>query len=343
MGASSGLRRTSKHMSSQNADSLRFSADPPTYRVAVIVLNYRTPELALQAAASAGRDVDPLRDVVLIVDNMSPDGSADRIEQALPDLGMDHVRLVRSPTNGGFAAGNNVGIRAVSAEAYMLLNSDTIVGAGTVEELHAVLESDATIGIASPQLCWEDGTPQISCFRFLGLGSEFIRGAATGAITRLLRPFDVPLGVLTTRTEVPWTSFACVMIARRVLETCGLLDEGYFMYFEDADYCRTVRAHGFRVVHEPRGKVVHLRGKSSPVKEATRLKKARPSYYYEARSRYFLRGYGFLGAFLANLFWSLGLLLVLPRQLIGQKERTLMEDEFTDNWRGKRPSKELSA
>jgi hypothetical protein len=82
--------------------------------------------------------------------------------------------------------------------------------------------------------------------------------------------------------------------------------------------------------------VVHLRGKSSPVKEATRLRKPRPSYFYEARKRYFERGYGWLGPFWANLCWTLGILLVLPRQLLGQKERTMMEDELLDNWRGRR-------
>jgi len=311
-----------------------------TVRVAVIVLNYCTPELALEAARSAATDVDPARDVVLIVDNASPDGSAEKIRQGLSALGMSHVRLVVSPKNGGFAAGNNVGIRAVSAEAYVLLNSDTVVRPGTMEVLVSALTSDPTIGIVSPLLCGEDDAPQISCFRFMSLGSEFIRGASTGAVTRWLGRYDVPLGVLHARTDVPWTSFACVMISRRVFEKVGLLDEGYFMYFEDADYCRLVRKAGFRIVHDPAGRVVHLRGRSSPVKQASSQKKARPSYYYEARSRYFRRGYGRMGAVAANLAWTVGLLVVVPRQLVGNKARTLVEDEFWDNWRGKRSEKE---
>jgi GT2 family glycosyltransferase len=133
------------------------------------------------------------------------------------------------------------------------------------------------------------------------------------------------------------------MIGRRVFEQVGLLDEGYFMYFEDADYCRNARKAGFRVVHEPAARIVHLRGKSSPVKEASRLKKRRPSYYYEARGRYFRRGYGPAGLILANLAWTLGVLLVLPRQLVGQKPSTVMEGEFLDNWRGKGPLSEKSS
>jgi len=318
----------------------RLSAQIPQVRIAVIVLNYRTPELALEAAKSAADDLDPARDVVVIVDNASPDESATIIERGIRELARDHVRLVRSPVNGGFAAGNNVGIRAIAAEAYVLLNSDTIVRPGTMEKLFAVLGSDPSVGLVSPLLCGVDDQPQISCFRFMSIPSEFIRGASTSIVTKLLRRYEVPLGVLAEKTDVPWTSFACVMIARRVLERVGFLDEGYFMYFEDADYCRSAQMAGFRVVHEPAGRVVHLRGKSSPVKEATRLKRPRPSYFYEARNRYFDRGYGRLGATLANLAWSFGLLVVLPRQIIGKKEKTLMEDEFFDNWRGKRPSQE---
>lgn len=327
-------------MISPNSESPKLSAETPSVRIAVVVLNYCTTDLALAAAQSAAADVDPEQDVVLIVDNASPDGSADRIERSLLDLRLSHIRLVRAATNGGFAAGNNVGITAIAAKTYVLLNSDTIVRPGAMKLLMDVSAQDQAIGIVSPQLCEENDAPQISCFRFMSIASEFIRGASTGLVTRALKRHNVPLGVLHTKTDVPWTSFACVMVKRSVLEQVGLLDEGYFMYFEDADYCRCVRRAGFRIVHEPAAKVVHLRGKSSPVKEATRLKKARPSYFYEARLRYFARGYGPFGPMLANLAWTLGLLVVLPRQIIGQKERTMMEGEFLDNWRGKRPTME---
>jgi hypothetical protein len=219
----------------------------------VVVLNYRTPALALAAAESAARDVDAQRDVVVIVDNDSGDGSAEELQAGLSALNLPHVSLVCSPNNGGFAAGNNFGIRSVSAEAYVLLNSDTLVRPGTFDRLLSVLSSDRSIGIVSPLLCGEDDAPQISCFRFMSPASEFIRGASTGIVTRLLQRYDVPLGVQSQRVETPWTSFACVMIARRVFEEVGLLDEGYFMYFEDADYCRLARRHGFRVVHQPEG------------------------------------------------------------------------------------------
>lgn len=319
------------------------SETPRDFRIAVIVLNYCTPELAIEAARSAALDVDPTQDVVIIVDNNSPDGSAARMETALKELNLPHIRLIRSPKNGGFAAGNNVGIRSITAQAYVLLNSDTVVRPGAIAKLFSVLSEGDHIGLVSPLLCGMDDEPQISCFKFMGLASEFIRGASTAAITRLLKRYNVPLGVQSARSEVPWTSFACVMIQDRVFEQVGLLDEGYFMYFEDADYCRSAQKAGFRIVHEPAARVVHLRGKSSPVKSASSLRKRRPSYYYEARSRYFQRGYGPAGPVLANLAWTLGVLVVLPRQILGKKVPTVMEGEFMDNWRGKGPSSETKS
>lgn len=321
----------------ESADDIGASAARSTRenaRIAVIVLNYCTPELALQAAASAVEDVDPEQDLVIIVDNASPDGSADTLASELAQRSWTNVRLIRSAVNGGFAAGNNVGIRAASAEAYLLLNSDTIVKNGTISRLFAVLREDRRVGIASPQLTEPDGQPQVSCFRFHSLASEFARGSSTGLISKLLSGSRVAIGVQNSRVDVPWTSFACVLVSRTVIDEVGPLDEGYFMYFEDADYCRMVREAGFRIVHEPQGRVVHLRGKSSPVKQASRQRKARPAYYYAARNRYFTRRYGPWGPAAANLAWSVGNCIMLLRELVERKQPVRVEGEFLDNWRG---------
>lgn len=297
------------------------------------MLNYCTPELALNAARTAAADLDPSLDRVLIVDNQSPDDSAAKIRADLERQPLSHVSLVVSSQNGGFAAGNNVAIRTLNARAYVLLNSDTMVRPGALNQLYSTLMSDESIGIVSPRLEFEDGEPQVSCFRQHSIVSELIHGACTGLLTKALHRFDVPLGVLTEQTDVEWTSFACVMIRREVVERLGPLDEGFFMYYEDADYCRMTRRAGFRIVHEPAGRVVHLRGKSSPVKEATRLKKARPGYYYASRARYFRRAYGPLGALAANGSWTVGRALAFSRELVGQKERHTVERELLDNWR----------
>jgi GT2 family glycosyltransferase len=124
----------------------------PNFRLAVVVLNYRTPEQAVEAARSAALDVDPAQDLIVIVDNASSDGSADTIEERLKDLDLPHIRLMRSPKNGGFAAGNNFAVRSIGARAYVLLNSDTVVRPGSMEKLFAVLSEDESIGLVSPLL-----------------------------------------------------------------------------------------------------------------------------------------------------------------------------------------------
>ena len=90
----------------------------------------------------------------------------------------------------------------------------------------------------------------------------------------------------------PWISFACVMVRRQVIDQIGLLDDGYFMYVEDTDYCRRARAAGWEIWYWPASRVVHLRGGSSPVKSLTAKRGRRPRYYYASRSRYLAKFYG---------------------------------------------------
>jgi serine O-acetyltransferase len=117
-----------------------------------------------------------------------------------------------------------------------------------------------------------------------------------------------------------------------VIEQVGLLDEGYFMYFEDIDYCLRVRAAGWKVLYWPQARVVHLKGSSSLVTAESEERRRAPRYYYEARARYFARWYGRRGLFLANGLWHLGRCISLPRELIGNAPPRLREREAIDIW-----------
>jgi GT2 family glycosyltransferase len=306
----------------------------PQARIAAIVLNYRTPELVEDCLRSIVPELRSGVDRIVVVDNASGDGSAERIDRFIQQQGSPMVELVESPVNGGFAAGNNVGIRSVEAQAYLLLNSDTLVRPGAPEQLWATLQSDARIGLCSPRLEWLDGTPQISCFRYHSPFSELIAGSRTGPIRTMLDHWDVPLPLRNEPFDPQWTSFAAVMIRREVFERVGLLDEGFFMYYEDVDFCRRAVESGFRVHHDPRPRVVHLRGGSSPVKELTAARKRRPRYYYESRSRYFRKAYGQQGPLLANGLWTVGRSVAWLREHLGRKLPHTVEREFLDNWRG---------
>jgi len=259
--------------------------------VAVVVLNYRTPDLVEGCLRSLGGQMAAGEREAIVVDNCSMDESADRIESAIERNGWSSwARVVRSPVNGGFAAGNNVGVREVDAETYVLLNSDTIVRDGALDRLLAM--RSGPVAIAGPSLEWPHGERQISTFRFRTPLTELISAGRLGSVGRAFQGHVVARELSEFADDLDWVSFACVAIRREVFDRIGLLDEGYFMYFEDMDFCRRARVAGYRVGYVPKARVVHLRGGTSEVKRNTQRRERRPAYFYSARARYFRKWYG---------------------------------------------------
>lgn len=302
--------------------------------LAIVILNYRTPKLVLDCLATLvvqARSESAVQ--IMVVDNASPDGSADVIEEALKQRGWtDVVRLVRSPVNGGFAAGNNVGIQAIKADRYLLLNSDTLVREDAIRELRRAMCEHPDAGIVSPRLEWPDGEPQRSCFNEIRPVHAFLRAACTGLIDRSFKHAEVAVPVRDEPFESDWTSFACVLIRREVFEQIGLLDDRYFMYYEDVDFCRRAREAGWKVLHWPKARVVHLRGGSGPVKKATAARKRRPRYFYASRARYYAKFYGRTGLWWANALATLGRGVSLLREFLRTKEPHMCRFETLDNW-----------
>jgi hypothetical protein len=300
----------------------------------VIVINYKSAGLIRDCLSSFAADLEPLDARVAVVDNFSNDGSAEEIERWLADGApwKRRVLFIRSRTNSGFSGGNNQGIAALDARFHLLLNSDTIVRPGALSALLAAAAREKDAGVIAPRLEDPDGTPQISCFRFHSPLSEFLSAAQTGPLDALFRFAVVPVPVSETSADCQWVSFACVLIRREALDAAGPMDEGYFMYFEDADYCARVRRAGFRIVYEPAARIVHLRGGSAPVKALMKAKKRPPAYYYAARTRYFRKWYGPVGHVAANLMWLAGRGVARLRSLIGKPAPLLCEDQDTDQW-----------
>ncbi len=302
-------------------------------RLAIIVINYRTPDLVEGCLASLEGQVDPERDAVVVVDNASGDGSDERIREMIVEKKWEKwVRLVCSPVNGGFAAGNNVGIRTVDASYYLLINSDTVARPGAIGCMIEALESKPGLGLIGPRLEWPDGTPQESCFNFRTPITELLTGARTSVLTRMFPGHMGTLPVSDDPIEPDWISFACVVIKRAVIEQVGLLDEGYFMYYDDIDYCRHARQAGWGVLYWPKAHVVHLRGGSGPVKELTKKLKRRPAYFYASRARYFAKYYSRTGLWLTNILWEFGRAVALLRETFGKKERHTCDREAIDIW-----------
>jgi N-acetylglucosaminyl-diphospho-decaprenol L-rhamnosyltransferase len=300
----------------------------PMTKLAVVILNYRTPALTLACLESLQDQIDADTRVI-VVDNASGDGSADRIEQAiaLHDLDAD---VLRSPTNGGFAAGMNFGIKAVPAEAYLLLNSDTIVRPNALMLMREAMRAHPEAGIIGPALIDENDAPAQSCFRDPHPVSELLRAARTGVLQRSLERFELVLPKTSAPMEADWIAFACVLVSRKLIDDIGLLDEGYFMYFEDVDYCHRAREAGWKVLYWPAAEVAHFAGSSSGVSSAKQTKRA-PRYYYEARARYYAKWFGREGLWLANALWHVGRGVSFCRERLG-RESAVRESEASDIW-----------
>ncbi|VXD21640.1 Glycosyl transferase, family 2 [Planktothrix serta PCC 8927] len=302
-------------------------------QLAIVIINYRTPQLVIDCLKSLENQLKVGDDQVIIVDNASGDNSVELLQQTITDHHwFSWVKLLASPVNGGFSAGNNLGMKAIEADAYLLLNSDTIVRPGAISSLLHAWKTHPEAGLISPRLEWPDSTPQISCFRYHSPLSQLIDAAATGPVTKLFQQYDVPMEVSNTSFEPEWTSFACVLIRREVIQQIGFMDEGYFMYFDDVDYCRRVHQAGWQILHWPEARVVHLRGGSGSVKADMAARRRPRPYLYASRSRYFAKFYGIVGLWLTNLLWLVGRSLSWVRELVGNKKPHTCEFQAQDIW-----------
>lgn len=304
-----------------------------TCNLAIIIVNYRTPALVEDCLTHLLPDLEKLDAVAVVADNFSNDGSVDRLEKWLADFpARNSVKLLRSAENTGFSGGNNMGIKSQRADYYLLLNSDAYVLPGAIEALLETARGHPEAGVVGPLLECPDGTPQSSCFRYHSPVSELISAAATGPITKLLKAYDVPLPPVDKVIRPQWVSFACALIPGTVFQEVGLLDDGYFMYYEDADYCRRARDAGWDIIYQPAAHVVHLGGESSDFDSRINQNKRLPGYYYASRTRYFYKHYGKFGLLAANLLWSCGWLIAKLREPFGRPARHISEKQVGDIW-----------
>ena len=323
--------------------------DVPSKHVLVIIVDYRVVDLTiacLRSLESEAASMPGLR--VAICENGTGEEFTHAIQEAIDANGWsDWAAVTAIYPNRGFTGGNNAILQAAMAdpdppEYFLLLNPDTIVRPGALTTLLDAAQRNPEVGIFSPRLEWPDGSPQVNCFLDRSPAYEFFLAASTGIIDRLLRARGGHLPVSDTPMEVEWTSFACALIRRQVFGDIGLLDQGYFMYFDDPDFCRRARVAGWKVSYRPEARVVHLRGRSSkvlftgdfdPVKSLTAELKRRPSYWYESRARYYAKYYGRSGLWAANVCWWIGRSISLTREMVGLKTPHICEREWLDIWK----------
>ena len=226
--------------------------------LSIIIVSYNAKGDLERCLASLQASPPAADHEVIVVDNASSDGSAAAAR------GFAGVRVIETGANLGFAAGNNVGIRASSGDNLLLLNGDTIVPAGAIDGLLQALARHPDAAVAGPRLVDGDGRPEVSFGAMLSPLAErrqrrLVRGQASGDPT-----ISAEVDEMTRREQWPdWVSGACLLVRRGDAGAVGLLDERFFMYTEDVDFCAAIRARGRRVLFTPEVTVVHLRGRSA--------------------------------------------------------------------------------
>jgi hypothetical protein len=312
---------------------------PRELELLVVFTCYRAAELLVDCLRSLSPQIrDVPRTQVAICENGTGEESVRLLREAIRSEGFgEWVSLKAIRPNRGFTGGNNAILRDVVAwptppRYVLLLNCDTIVRPGALAALHRFVEASPGVGIAGPRIVDGAGELQNTLFRDPSPRTELARTAGIGWLHRALGLPRFELEQDSHPGKGGWATFACAMIRGEVLQQIGLLDEGFFLYFDDADYCRRARAAGWTIARCDAAEVVHLEGRSNPVPEDTRLRRRRPRYYYVSRARYFGKHTGIAGLWCANLAWLLGRSASWLRERLTSAPTHVCEKEWRDVW-----------
>ncbi len=228
-------------------------------RLSIVIVTYNSREDVDRCLQSILRHRPAVDHEIVVVDNASHDGTAASVRQRWPA-----VRVLDAGGNIGFAAANNIGIRATLGELVLLLNPDTLVPAGALDTLVAALDARPDAAIAGPRLVDADGRAELSFGRMISPLAELRQKLLVLGHARRLPGIS---GYVERATRVAhvvdWVSGACLLVRRADADAVGLLDERYFMYTEDVDFCAAIRARGRRVLFTPAAQITHLRGRSA--------------------------------------------------------------------------------
>jgi len=315
-------------------------------RIAAIIVNYRTPELTLEVVRSLRKEMSRLAPFrIYLVDNASGDNSIPLFKAAAEHDGWGaEVELVEAPRNGGFGYGINQAVRRGLAlegppSYFYVLNSDAFVDPGSLDRLVAFLDSHADAGLAGSHIHGTDGKTQVAAFRFPSLLSEFESSANVGLVTRLLRKHVVSLPAPEADCEVDWISGTSMLIRRETFERAGFFDEGFFLYFEEIDFCLTARKAGFKsyfVAHAP---ITHIGAVSTGMVDETRRM---PAYWFDSRYRYFRKHHGALYATACDLTRAAGMMIWYAKEKAlrrpSKSRPKMVRDLVAASWRNLRKS-----
>ena len=237
----------------------RFSQSSKNLDLSVIIVSFNTSKLTLQCIKSVLNSVNNLRYEIIVIDNASTDGTLRQIRKSKIKNQNEKVKIkiIENKENLGFAKANNQGIKIASGRYILLLNSDTVVKKNSVENLIKFAENTPDAGAVGVRLLNPDGTIQPSVF-FLPTIWRAVKQYWLGE-EGLLDKY-APDG--NSPTEVESLVMAAFLITPKALENVGLLNERYFMYFEDLDYCRRIKVNNLKIYYLPTSEIVHQHGAS---------------------------------------------------------------------------------
>ncbi len=297
----------------------------PSPTLLTIILNYKTAPMSLRSTDAALVAMAGIAGEIIIVDNDSQDGSYQALRTHVTEQGWDRdnrVRVIQSDQNGGFGAGNNVGIRAGLSDGskpdfIYVLNSDAFPDPDAIQILLKHLTANPKTGFAGSYIHGEDGVRHTTTFRFPSVFSEFEGSINLGPVTRLFRHRRVPMENVKTTQPVDWLAGASLMMRQSVLDEIGLFDETFFLYFEETDLCRRAHLTGHQIDFVHTSTVMHIGSVSTGMKTWGRV----PGYWFDSRLYYFRKNHGRLYAALATLMHLTGGGLHWLRCLITRKQR----------------------
>lgn len=291
-----------------------------------VLLNWRSAEMTLQAAEAALLALQGIDGALVIVDNDSGDGSFDAMSAVVRDRGWDtgpqSVRVIQSGRNGGFGAGNNVGIRAglpggVRPDYVYILNSDAFPAPDAIRALLDHLERHPATGFAGSFIHGTDGHAHRTAFRFPSIAAEFEAQVRFGPVSRLLARAIVAQPIPDRTGQVDWLAGASLMMRMDVLDRIGLFDETFFLYFEETDLCQRASRAGWPIDYVQESRVAHIGSASTGMKTWTRI----PEFWLDSRWHYFVKTHGRAYAVAATLAHLAGGALWRARLLIQAKDR----------------------
>lgn len=230
-------------------------------RLSVVFLSYNTRDLTRQALNSVLAAAEGLEAEIFVVDNASADGSADMIAAEFPQ-----VKLVCNEANVGFSAGNNVALRQVTGEYALLINTDTIVRRDALHAMVEFLDAHPEAGACGCKILDPDGTLQLDSRR--GFPTPLAAFCKMSGLSRLFPKHPLMARYHLTHldpeqtAEIEVLSGSCMMVRKAAMDQVGLLDEDYFMYGEDIDWCYRLHQAGWKIYYLPTTAIIHFRGES---------------------------------------------------------------------------------